>query len=396
MIVVLLMGILIAFILENIFPKIADDIITYNVQGTTQQIAQEVRFYQKLVFDREFDGVVEEASTASLLLYSYLSIYSDSSDYRYQYNDMENTNYYNVIGDKDKKEYLNKNKAVIVTNGETNDKNGFDTFSIIRSISTLKGEHLGFIEFQQSYMKLEDICQINGDIFILNPWGETVYPTITENPITKEEISRIDNKNGYFIKDNIFYSWERIKNYNCIVVIRQDRNILFESLEQLKSMMLIVISVMLCLTLVFIILISRIILEPIQKLKEQIMKVNFENMQIKPTARFYVDEVQLFQDAFGEMLARLKKSLEERIAFQKEQDRAKYEALQAQISPHFIHNTLYSISIAAQESREPDVVSMCKQLSDMMRYTASSKSTMVKLKEELAVRRMCLQPFVEN
>ena len=73
------MGILIAFILENIFPKIADDIITYNVQGTTQQIAQEVRFYQKLVFDREFDGVVEEASTASLLLYSYLSIYSDSS-----------------------------------------------------------------------------------------------------------------------------------------------------------------------------------------------------------------------------------------------------------------------------------------------------------------------------
>lgn len=396
MIVVLLMGILIAFILENIFPKIADDIITYNVQGTTQQIAQEVRFYQKLVFDREFDGVVEEASTASLLLYSYLSIYSDSSDYRYQYNDMENTNYYNVIGDKDKKEYLNKNKAVIVTNGETNDKNGFDTFSIIRSISTLKGEHLGFIEFQQSYMKLEDICQINGDIFILNPWGETVYPTITENPITKEEISRIDNKNGYFIKDNIFYSWERIKNYNCIVVIRQDRNILFESLEQLKSMMLIVISVMLCLTLVFIILISRIILEPIQKLKEQIMKVNFENMQIKPTARFYVDEVQLFQDAFGEMLARLKKSLEERIAFQKEQDRAKYEAFQAQISPHFIHNTLYSISIAAQESREPDVVSMCKQLSDMMRYTASSKSTMVKLKEELAVPRICLQPFVEN
>lgn len=192
-------------------------------------------------------------------------------------------------------------------------------------------------------------------------------------------------------------------------------------------MMFMGISAILFFTLVFIIFTSRIILEPIQKLKEQIIKVDFENMQIRPTARFYVDEVQLFQDAFSEMLARLKKSLEERIAFQKEQDKAKYEALQAQIAPHFIHNTLYSISIAAQESRTDDAVSMCKQLSDMMRYTASSKSTMVRLWEELKyvksylelqkmnyekcitytinadeesveleVPRICLQPFVEN
>lgn len=97
-------------------------------------------------------------------------------------------------------------------------------------------------------------------------------------------------------------------------------------------MMFMGISAILFFTLVFIIFTSRIILEPIQKLKEQIIKVDFENMQIRPTARFYVDEVQLFQDAFSEMLARLKKSLEERIAFQKEQDKAKYEALQAQIA----------------------------------------------------------------
>ena len=40
--------------------------------------------------------------------------------------------------------------------------------------------------------------------------------------------------------------------------------------------------------------------------------------------------------------------------------------LQAQIAPHFIHNVLYTISIAAQEVRTGDVVSMCKTASPTM------------------------------
>ena len=67
----------------------------------------------------------------------------------------------------------------------------------------------------------------------------------------------------------------------------------------------------------------------------------------------------------------------------KAESQARLAALQAQISPHFIHNVLYSISIAAKEKRTEDAQGMCKQLSDMLRYTVNSNAHMVDLKEEM-------------
>lgn len=458
---IILISILSFFITEKIFSKIADDIITYNVQGATQQITQQVKSYldesdqvvkniifsreisenleeinnmenmngyQKLVFDRLFDRVVEESSTSSLISYSYLSIYSNSLHYRYQYNDIEFTNFEKIIQNPDKKEYLMENKHIIYSNYKTNKKNKLDTFSIVRPIITLKGEQRGFIEFQQMYSKLDQICRLkSGDIFILNPWGECIYSSKPEINIENTVKNFSMDKSGYIHKDNIFYSWDTINFYDCSVILRQDRNILFESLEQLREMMLLIIIVVLILSLIFNIIISKIILNPIQKLKEQVTKIDFDNMYIKSSAILYTDEVKLLQGAFNEMLKRVKKSAEERLVFQHEQERAKYEALQAQISPHFIHNTLYAISISAQEHRENDVVFMCKQLSNMLRYTACSRENMVMLREELnyvksylelqkrnyeksiqykivvdeeisklKVPRICIQPFVEN
>lgn len=461
LVAILLISILSLFISKKIFSKIADDIITYNVQGATQQITQQVNFYldesdqavknimfsreigenleqinkksnmdgyQKLVFDRLFDRVVEESSTTSLISYSYLSIYSNSLHYRYQYNNLEYTNFEKLIREEDKKEYLMENKHIIYSNPQTNTENKIDTFSIIRPIITLKGEQRGYIEFQQSYSKLDEICRLkSGNIFILNPFGECIYPSEPEIDISDTVKLFLTEKSGYINENNIFYSWDKINFYDCTVVLRQDRNVLFDSLEQLREMMVLIIVIVLILSLMFNIIISKIILRPIQKLKEQMVKIDFDHMHVKSSSVFYTDEVKLFQNSFSEMLERVKKSAEERLVFQQEQERAKYEALQAQISPHFIHNTLYSISISAQEHREDDVVSMCKQLSNMLRYTASTKENMVALSEELNyvrsylelqkrnyeksieyeiiadqkslelnVPRICIQPFVEN
>ncbi len=106
---------------------------------------------------------------------------------------------------------------------------------------------------------------------------------------------------------------------------------------------------------------------------------------------------------------------------------ARISALQAQISPHFIHNVLYSISISAREGRTEDAQAMCKQLSDMLRYTVNSNAHTVTLGEEMQyitnylalqkqyyedflqyqievqeearsilIPRLCILPFVEN
>ena len=139
------------------------------------------------------------------------------------------------------------------------------------------------------------------------------------------------------------------------------------------------------------------------------------------------DEIVLLGHAFQNILDELKISIDHEIASSKAESEARLVALQAQIAPHFIHNVLYTISIAAQEVRTGDVVSMCKQLSDMLRYTVNASAQTVRLEEEmrcidnylslqaknyeefleyevslnqrtkdLLIPRLSLQPFVEN
>ena len=168
-------------------------------------------------------------------------------------------------------------------------------------------------------------------------------------------------------------------------------------------------------------------LRPIKDLTDQVMKVTLNKMEINVKENIFSDEVKVLQNSFAEMLQRIRVASENEIFFQKEQERMKYEALQKQIAPHFIHNTLYVISIAAQENRNEDVTAMCKSLSDIMRYSMNTERMTVCFQEEMNyikdylklqeenygedlaykikidmacervnVPRMFLQPFVEN
>ncbi len=106
---------------------------------------------------------------------------------------------------------------------------------------------------------------------------------------------------------------------------------------------------------------------------------------------------------------------------------AQFEALQAQINPHFLSNALQCIGSAAYEQGAREVEPMTKALADMLRYSISAKAGTVPLAREaknvedylkiqkfrfetrieyavdlpencreLAVPRLILQPLVEN
>ena len=58
-------------------------------------------------------------------------------------------------------------------------------------------------------------------------------------------------------------------------------------------------------------------------------------------------------------------------------------ALQAQMNPHFLYNTLTTISIKAENHGDMDIVDMCDNLSSMLRYIAKEGSASVTIAVEL-------------
>jgi sensor histidine kinase YesM len=95
------------------------------------------------------------------------------------------------------------------------------------------------------------------------------------------------------------------------------------------------------------------------------------------------DEIGMLHDSFGIMLDRNKRLIEQEYQSKIEKREAQIRALQAQINPHFMYNTLQVIGGMALKKDVPEVYKITTALSDIMRYSLSFSDEMVPLKEEI-------------
>lgn len=121
---------------------------------------------------------------------------------------------------------------------------------------------------------------------------------------------------------------------------------------------------------------GRYITRPIAELTRFVKSVDTPDMELKPVNDDAIDEIQELEDSFAKMLSRMNRSiLQEKKAYSL--------ALQAQMNPHFLYNSLAVIGAAGSEAGADEVYDMCIELSDMLRYVAAYEKVTVPLKEEL-------------
>ena len=95
-----------------------------------------------------------------------------------------------------------------------------------------------------------------------------------------------------------------------------------------------------------------------------------------------VNELEQLNDVFNMMTIRLQESLEETVAAKNMEIHSRMLALQAQMNPHFLYNTLTVISIMADNEEKENVRWACRNLSDMLSYISSESLKPVRLEEE--------------
>lgn len=123
--------------------------------------------------------------------------------------------------------------------------------------------------------------------------------------------------------------------------------------------------------------IGRSVTRPIMKLAHRARSINAPNEQLGVVDDSALDEIRDLEESFDKMLLRVNQSAD--------QEKKAYSlALQAQMNPHFLYNTLSIISAAGEEAGAENVTDMCVKLSDMLRYVASYEKITVPLKEEIA------------
>ena len=160
------------------------------------------------------------------------------------------------------------------------------------------------------------------------------------------------------------------------VVLVQSKNVLMSRLRVMGSTLFLVGILLLCTIYIVIMLLSNHLTKPLLQLKDVLQSVNLTQMDMQLNVEDKDDEIAQVNTAFNEMLARLRTAV---IC----ENNAQFLALQAQMNPHFLYNTIAVISSAAQEANNQPIMDMCQILSSMLRYASSFDDSSVTLGNEI-------------
>ena len=130
------------------------------------------------------------------------------------------------------------------------------------------------------------------------------------------------------------------------------------------------------------VLLSAQIVRPVQNLARLMGKAEAGDFTVE--ARIEGErEVRNLSHAFNVMIARIRTLMDQIIIEQEQKRRSEFKALQAQINPHFLYNTLDSIVWMAENGRNEEVVRMTEALARLFRIGISRGEEFIPLEKEL-------------
>jgi two-component system sensor histidine kinase YesM len=127
---------------------------------------------------------------------------------------------------------------------------------------------------------------------------------------------------------------------------------------------------------------TRRITIPMESLKKHIALIEQGDFE----SRIHVEgqkEVVHLAEAFNTMSNRIKELMEKVFNEQNEKRKTQFIALQNQINPHFLYNTLDSIVALSENNRNKDVENAIIALSKFFRMSISNSMNLVELKDEI-------------
>ncbi|MBD2867645.1 cache domain-containing sensor histidine kinase [Paenibacillus arenilitoris] len=259
--------------------------------------------------------------------------------------------------------------------------------SFIRSIIDINGTVYGYLSIQlddNDLIKLADIGNFGSTYVKDGRGGLVIQSRNADYGKHAASLRDVSEAQGIYkdAEDNyIAYHASEHTGWTVYAVI-PGKSVL-GSVNSVTNIAVILIVSLTLFSYLYIHFMSKNLVLPIRKLRSQILNLSYSNLSLRADSRLYNNEFHLFNEAFRELLERLQTSIEREKLALHEEVMARNSALQAQIAPHFIHNVLYLISIAAQENKMAVVTQMCKHLSESLRYIVSSPYQHVTLRDEI-------------
>lgn len=209
----------------------------------------------------------------------------------------------------------------------------------------------------------------------LSPEEEKIYKDMSGQIGSSDSVSTAANE------EQVIFQVEQSK-YNLTAYSILPQSILWRNQKNLSINIVLIGVFMIILSTVLTFLISRNMIRPLGALMQTIQRIKQGETELR-AATENKDEIGELGENFNEMLDQMEELREKESKARLLQSQAEYKALQAQINPHFLYNTLETMSSIAEIRNCPEVSMLSQSLSNIFRYSLNMKDQLSTVAQEI-------------
>lgn len=266
--------------------------------------------------------------------------------------------------------------------------------TLSRSITSVtKPDICGVFFVDLNYDAISKLCEKislgnKGYIFVLDGNGSIVYhpqQQLIYSGMKQERIAEVmeSRESSFLTEDDRLYTISRSEKTGWIVVGVSYLSELMKGANKARNLYLIIALLLFAAALLLAYLLSDAITRPItalEKSMKEVEKGNFEHAALEVCAE---NEVGRLSQSFNIMTEEIQNLMEQSRHEQRIKRKYELKALQAQINPHFLYNTLDSIIWMAEWGKTQEVVQMTSSLARLLRRSISNEREVVTVAEEV-------------
>lgn len=268
--------------------------------------------------------------------------------------------------------------------------------SLSRELVSADGnEKMGIFVVDLNFSIINDMCSKiklgkRGYVFIVDREGNIVYhpqQQLIYSNVKREMIDEVLNSTeNYFItnegKDSRIYNIMNSLNTGWKIVGVSYIDELVTNKSEIENSHKLWGFICLATAMIISIILSRRISSPIKHLESLMKQVERGNFDIKVDIES-ANEIGELGRAFNIMITKIKELMKQNMKEQELKRKSELKALQAQINPHFLYNTLDSIVWMAEAKNSEEVVLMTSALAKLFRLSISKGEEIIPVHNEI-------------
>ena len=268
---------------------------------------------------------------------------------------------------------------------------------------TGEGDSDGVVFIDLNYSAISELCTQNsvgtkGYVFILDQDGNIVYHPQQQqlyNELQTENISLIMNAKTDVVTagkgdDEKIYALSHSETTGWTIVGCMNMSELLKNSRKARSIYVLVALGLIAVALVISSEIARNITFPIQKLRDSMKRVQKGDFSAAEIEVYSDNEIGSLTRSFNVMTHKIQDLMAQNIQEQEQKRKIELKALQSQINPHFLYNTLDSIIWMAEGKKNEEVVLMTASLARLLRQSISIENELVTIGQEVEYVRSYL------